>query len=128
MSRKQVAGTALVALLLVVGLVASAGAGGRARVSIDKAPSRVVAGQAFEVCFTVRPELGSRRNVEPVLRAMQGDRAVMVQPVALKADGRYAASIVLPVPGDWTITVDSRYCETRMAPLTVKAAERRAAS
>ncbi|HEY3215562.1 MAG TPA: hypothetical protein VGK93_03620 [Candidatus Eisenbacteria bacterium] len=128
MSRKQVACTALVAPLLIVGLVVSAGAGGRARVTIDKVPSRIVAGQAFEVWFTVRPELGSRRNVEPVVRAVQGDRAVTVQPVARKANGRYAASIVLPGSGDWTITVDSRYCETRMAPLTVKAADKGEAS
>ena len=123
MSRKRIA-VPVLAALVTLALAAGAHAGGRARVTIDRAPARAVAGQPFEVRFTVRPELGSRRNVEPVLKAVRGDRAITVQPVALEAAGRYAASIALPGPGEWTLTVDSRYCETRMAPLTVTVVKR----
>ena len=96
-------------------------AGGRATVVISQAPRQVVAGKAFDIAFTVRPELGTRRNVEPMLKAARGEMAVTVAPVALKARGRYSASLTLPQPGEWIISVDSRYCETRMSPLTVKA-------
>ena len=107
---------------LVLGAATGAAlAGGRATVVIDQAPRQVVAGKAFAIAFSVRPEMGARRNVEPMLRAVHGEMAVTAAPVALKARGRYSVSLTLPQPGEWIISVDSRYCETRMSPLTVKA-------
>mgnify|MGYP003694419191 CR=1 FL=1 len=38
-----------------------------------------------------------------------------------QSDGRYVASLTLPTEGNWALTVDSRYCETKMKALTLKA-------
>ena len=100
-------------------------AGGRAQVTVLSAPKGVVAGKTFEVSFAVKPEwpMAKNRSVEPTVKAVCGDREVTLAAVPLKASGQYKAVFALPAAGEWTITVDSRYCETRMTPLVLKAAE-----
>jgi hypothetical protein len=112
--------TVAMGLALVAGV---ANAGGRARVSVTAAPKQVIAGRAFDVVFLVRPELGMTRDrkVEPTLRAVCGDQVVTIDAVATKSQGEYKASLTLPSPGDWSITIDSRYCQTVMDPFRLEA-------
>lgn len=112
--------TAVLALSLVAGV---AQAGGRAHVSILTTPKQVVAGKTFEVAFSVRPEfpMAKDRKIEPIVRATCGDQTITVAAVPLKHQGEFKASLTVPREGDWTISVDSRYCETRMQPLILKA-------
>lgn len=115
---------ALAAVTLSSMITGSALAGGRAQVTILSAPKDVVAGKTFEVSFAVKPEWPmARRSIEPMVKAACGDREVTLTAVPLKATGQYKASFALPAAGEWTITVDSRYCETRMKALVLKAAE-----
>jgi hypothetical protein len=121
MSSQRFAVAVVVALGLIAGI---AQAGGRARVSILSAPKHLVAGQIFEVAFSVQPEfpMSKSRRIEPTVKAVCGDREITIPAVALKSAGRFKASFAVPAAGEWTITVDSRYCETRMTPLVLTAA------
>ena len=116
---------ALAAMTLSSLVTGIALAGGRAQVTILSAPREVVAGKTFEVAFAVRPDwpMARNRSIEPTVRAVCGDREVTLTAVPLKTNGQYKAAFVLPAAGEWTITVDSRYCETKMKPLVLKAAE-----
>src|SRR5262245_10839529 len=102
----------LVVPILVMAIAASAFAGGRARVTALHAPDQVVAGRSFDLTFDVRPELGRRREIEPIVRATLDGTEVAVTAVRVK--GGYAARLTLPKAGDWQVRVDSRYCETVM--------------
>jgi hypothetical protein len=120
MSSQRIAVAAVLALSLIAGV---ASAGGRAHVSILAAPKQVVAGQVFEVSFAVWLEwpMAKNRSLEPTVKALCGDRQITLAAVALKTAGQYKAAFAVPAEGEWTITVDSRYCETRMTPLVLKA-------
>jgi disulfide bond formation protein DsbB len=119
MKMTRIALAAAMLLSLVAGI---AQAGGRAHVSILNAPKDVVAGKTYEVAFSVRPEWPMKnRSLEPIVRAVCGGREMTFSAVSLKTQGQYKASIALPAAGEWTITVDSRFCETRMTPLVLKA-------
>lgn len=120
MSSQRIAVAAVLALSLIAG---AASAGGRGNVSILAVPKQVVAGQVFEVTFAVRPEWPGAKNqsLAPTVKAVCGDREITKAAVALKSAGQYRAAFAVPSAGDWTITVDSRFCETHMAPLVLKA-------
>lgn len=112
---------ALAALVLASLGVTIAHAGGSATVTIVSAPKEVVAGKTFDLVFAVRNDYPSmRRSVEPTVKAVCGDRVVTLTAVEVK-DGRYKASLTLPSEGDWTVTVDSRFCHTNMKALSLKA-------
>ena len=121
MKRTRIVLAAIVLASLVAGI---AQAGGRATVTILSAPKDVVAGQTFKVAFAVQPEwpMAKNRTVEPTVRATCGDRVLTLAASPLKTAGQYEAALALPSEGNWVITVDSRYCETKMKALTLKAA------
>ena len=121
MKRTRIVLAAIVLASLVAGI---AQAGGRATVTILSAPKDVVAGQTFKVAFAVQPEwpMAKNRTVEPTVRATCGDRVLTLAASPLKTAGQFEAAFALPSEGEWVITVDSRYCETKMKALTLKAA------
>ena len=113
----------VIASVLALGLIAGvAHSGGRARVSILSIPKQIEAGKPIEITLAVKPEwpASQSRNVEPIIKAVCGEREVTCVAVPLKSSGKYAANLTLPAEGDWAIHVDSRYCETRMTPLTLR--------
>jgi hypothetical protein len=120
MSSQRIVAAAVLALSLIAGV---AQAGGRAQVSILTAPKHVVAGESFEVAFAVQPEwpMAKNRSLQPTVKAVCGDRQISCAAVPLKSAGRFKASFALPAAGEWIITVDSRFCETRMTPLVLTA-------
>jgi len=120
MKRTSIVLAAIVLASLATGI---AHAGGRATVTILSAPKDVVAGETFELAFAVRPEwpMAKERSLEPTVKAVYGERVVTLSAVPLKTSGQYKASFALPSEGEWVITVDSRYCETKMKALTLKA-------
>ena len=112
-------------IAMSVGLMVLAGgayAGGRARIVSFQAPKQVTAGQSFQLSFVVRPEyMMAHRKVEPLVTATLGDRTVSAVALVTRGKDRYAATIALPEAGDWTIRVDSRFCQTVMDPVAVRA-------
>jgi hypothetical protein len=119
MSVRRVTLAALAATTILAGL---AQAGGRARVEVSREPDQVKAGEAFEIAITVVPETWNRRrNIEPLVTAMRGEERVVTAAIAEKRANRYWARLALPEPGEWTIRVDSRFCETVMKPVGILA-------
>jgi hypothetical protein len=130
MKSTRIAVAAAMLAVLCVGLVAGiAQAGGLAKVTMLSTPKQVVAGKAIEVSFAVEPQfpMAKDRKVEPMVTATCGERVVRLNAVPLKTAGHYKAVFSLPEAGDWVITVDSRYCETRMKPLTLTAGKAKSA-
>jgi len=107
--------------VLILALAAAAAhAGGRARIVSVEAPRQVAAGAAFDVAFTVRPEVG-RRNIEPTVIAQCGDQTVTVAAASVGSRNRYRATLKLPRAGSWTVKVNSSYCQTVMDPVAIRA-------
>jgi len=103
-------------------LQGAAHAGGRARIVGLQAPHQVAAGQSFQLSFGVEPLYPTRhRNLEPVVTATSSGRTVTFVAGAARGKDRYAAAVALPEAGDWTIRVDSRFCQTLMDPVTIRA-------
>ncbi|HKQ57752.1 MAG TPA: hypothetical protein VJY35_07770 [Candidatus Eisenbacteria bacterium] len=121
MKSTRIAIAAAMVSILIAGV---AQAGGRAHVTVLNAPKDVQAGKTIELTFAVNPEwpMAKNRKLEPTVKAVCGDQVVTLNAVALKAANQYRAVFTLPAAGEWVITVDSRYCETRMKPLVVTAA------
>ena len=116
--RKRIA--TLVGCCMLMGAVAHAG--GSARIVGVQAPHEVTAGQSFQLTFAVQPVVPShRRNVEPVVTASSEGRTLTFAAKAGGGKDRYAAVVSLPQAGDWSIRVDSRFCQTLMDPVTVRA-------
>lgn len=108
-----------VGLLMFQGL---AQAGGRARIVGLEAPHQVTAGQSFQLSFGVQPVFPTpHRNLEPLLIATSEGRTLTFPATAARGRYRYAAAVALPAAGDWTIRVDSRFCQTVMDPVTIRA-------
>jgi hypothetical protein len=109
----------LVGLMVLQGV---AEAGGRARIVGLQAPREVTAGRTFQLSFGVQPIFPVRhRNIEPVLTATAGGRTLTFPVTSARGKDRFAAAVALPDPGEWSIHVDSRYCQTFMAPVTIRA-------
>jgi hypothetical protein len=113
-----------IAMLIGCGMLsgAVAHAGGSARIVGLQTPHEVKAGASFQLSFAVQPVFPShRRNVEPVVTASSGGRTLTFEAKAVKGKDQYAAAVSLPEAGDWTIRVDSHFCQTLMDPVTVRA-------
>ena len=107
MLRRIVLATAAIALLVP----SLSHAGGYANIKVADLPKSIVAGQNVTVTFTVQNAAGQPfRGLKPVLIATQGDARVEAPARAMKRAGAYAAEVALPGEGEWTLTVDSRYC------------------
>ncbi|NUQ11455.1 MAG: hypothetical protein HUU26_03870 [Gemmatimonadaceae bacterium] len=112
----------LVLPALVVAAPAPLAFGGWAVVTIDNPPRALAAGVPFTIDYTVRQhgvELmpGLRGSVE----AVSGRHRVKVDARPLTT-GRYTATVTIPEPGDWTITVHSGFGPSRTTLLPLRVA------
>ena len=109
--------------LLLLPLLAAFG--GWASITVESVPDHIVAGQPVTLTYMVR-----QHGVEPLsgltgrVEARSGDQAATVTATAAGRAGRYTATLNLPRPGDWTITVNSGFGNSRVTllPITVIAA------
>lgn len=112
-------------LLLVPALfavpVVPVAVGGWAVVTVENPPESLVAGVPYEMEYTVRQHgvtlvSGMNGRVE----AVSGSRRVVADAKGV-APGRYAARLMIPEMGDWTITVQSGFgpSKTTLVPLKV---------
>jgi hypothetical protein len=111
---------------LVLGSVPAWAGGSMADARVIHVPRTVSTGTSFEVVFSARrvtdwiPGSGSRQ-LEPTVRAVQGQRALVFAATPIAGKDRYRAAVTLPASGDWTITVGSKSCHTRVTPVMVRA-------
>ena len=107
MLRRIVLASAALALLVP----SLALAGGQAHIKVSELPKSIVAGTPVTVTFTIQNPAGQPlRNLKPLVIATRGDQRVEVPAKAAKRAGAYAAAVAIPGEGEWTLTVDSRYC------------------
>ena len=110
MFRRLVSLTAL-ALVLAGALATVALAGGRVDIAATSVPTKIVAGQASDLMFSIRYPNGEPVNhASPVVYASQGKTKITVPAVAVKKDGYYVAHLNLPNQGQWSFEMDSKIC------------------
>jgi cytochrome c553 len=98
-------------LLIVIAVVTIAFAGGWATITLAEFPDYAVAGKALNLNFTVRQHGQTPlAGLQPSVRARTADG--LAATAAVKSGpirGEYSASLTLPEPGDWTITIASGF-------------------
>jgi mono/diheme cytochrome c family protein len=101
--------------------------GGWAVITVDDLPDYAVAGKPMTLSFVVRqhgytrlPDL--KGSVEAKL---DGAPSVSVRAVAGKEAGDYHADLTLPKAGDWTITINSGFMESKTTLLPIRAIDQR---
>ena len=110
MTRRIVSPT-FTAFLVAAALVPAAFAGGHATINVSGLPKSLVAGQPTTVEFTVHDAIGRPMSkLRPVLIATRGTEKVEVAAKRTRRAGQYAAAVALPSGGEWTLTLDIRYC------------------
>ena len=104
--------------------IAAAAFGGWATITVEDLPDRVTARQPVTLTFIVRQHGKEPLNgLRPRIDARAGDFAATADARAGQARGQYVASLTLPEPGPWTVTIHSGFGNSRvtLAPLTVVA-------
>ena len=99
--------------------------GGWAVVTVDELPDYATVRQPLKLSFIVRQH-GMRPldGLQPRVEAKSGkvDMSVDALPVLGAGSGRYVATLSLPQPGDWTVTIHSGFgaqSEPTLLPLPV---------
>jgi hypothetical protein len=107
------------ATLLAVTIVTTH-AGGWAVVTVEDLPEHFLAGKATTLTFSVRQH-GNRLlgGLTAGVAARSGSRIVEA-PATPKETGYYAATLTVPEPGDWTISVYSGFGPGAVTLLPVK--------
>ncbi len=104
--------------------VATTDAGGWAVITVEDLPDEVVAGQPVTLTFTVRQH---GRVLVPGLTPQVEARAGALQARAVttpsERSGEYTATVTLPQPADWTVTIHSGYGASSLTLLPLKAVE-----
>jgi mono/diheme cytochrome c family protein len=116
-----------VMLLLVPALVFAAG--GWAVITVDDLPEYLVAGQPTELSFAVRQHgVGLLTGLSASVEAKAGGKMTGVNATAGKVAGRYTAQLVVPEPGEWTITIQSGFGPSHSVLLPIRAVANGAAA
>jgi mono/diheme cytochrome c family protein len=102
-------------------LLAAAGFGGWAVITVDHLPDYAMAGQPFDLEFMVRQH-GSTplEGLRPRIEARSGGKELVTPAVAGKQAGRYAAKLTIPSTGDWTITLHSGFGSSRTTLMPIE--------
>jgi mono/diheme cytochrome c family protein len=97
----------------VAALLAASGtisAGGWAVITTDSLPERILAGEKFTFGYTVRQH-GARLvdGLNGTIEASAGSRRVSATARSDGRPGHYVATLALPEPGDWALTIQSGF-------------------
>ena len=122
MVRRSLIGMFIGAVALVAPAVH---AGGWAVVTLDTLPDTFTAGVPVQMSFMVRQHgVTPLEGLSPTVEATSNGRTVRFAALPAGTVGRYAATVTLPHPGDWRLTVHSGFITSRLTllPVTVIAA------
>jgi len=113
----------IVPLLMVLTPAVAAYAGGWAIVTLSDFPDYATAGKPLVLRFAVRQHgMTLLSDLHPAVRARTGTGKAATAPVvAANRRGEYTATLILPEPGEWTISIDSGFNAnaTTLPPLKV---------
>ncbi|HLG06056.1 MAG TPA: cytochrome c [Gemmatimonadales bacterium] len=108
--------------MALVFAAAGASLGGWAIISVEEPPDYMVAGQPGTLAFTIRQHgVEPMTGLRPTIEARSGKQAVKVSASAATARGRYVATLTLPEPGDWVVTINSGFGTSKLALLPIPA-------
>ena len=100
-------------VLLAVPLIAAYG--GWAAITVEDLPDYGVARQPLTLTFTVRQHgVTKLSDLEPRVEASGAGTNAAAAAVAGKDEGQYVARLVLPQPGEWSITIHSGFGNSRV--------------
>ena len=92
--------------------------GGWAIITVDDLPSTLSVGQPTRIAFTVRQHgMTPLDRLTPTLVAtsdVRGSAAINASAVPTGTPGHYAATLVVPRSGDWTVTINSGFNSSRV--------------
>lgn len=110
------------ALFLPALLLLPALRGGWATVTVDDLPDFVKAGKPLTLSFMVRQHgVSPMKGLHPTLEARTGGTTARAEAEPAKEAGRYVAVIALRQPGDWTITINSGWGNSKLTLLPITA-------
>jgi hypothetical protein len=98
--------------------------GGWAIVTVENPPEYLVAGKPTDIDFTVRQHgVTLRSDLKPTVEATSGWRRVSGSAWSLAREGGYRATITVPQPGEWRITINSGWGASKGTLLPLRAIE-----
>ena len=98
--------------------------GGWAVVTVENPPEYLVAGKPVDIDFTVRQHgFTLRSDLKPGIEATSGSRRVIGSAWAIAREGGYRATITVPQPGEWRITINSGWGSSTGMLLPLRAIE-----
>lgn len=119
MTRKTFA-VALSVLAAVPFIVAFAG--GWATITVENLPDYFVAQQPTNVTFSIRQHgMELIRDVTPTVEVRSGDAEVKARGVQTNRPGYYTATLNVPNPGKWTVTIQSGFGKSNLKLLPIAA-------
>ncbi len=111
----------LLPCLLVLPLIASS-SGGWAVITVEDLPEHLTTGQPIDLAFTIRQHGTSPLNdLRPVVSARSGDRDTRAAASPAGRPGRYTARLAVPNDGEWRVTIDSDFGDSRVTLLPIRA-------
>lgn len=110
------------AVPFVLLLPLTAHTGGWATITVEDLPDYVVARQPLDLAFTIRAHgMAPLEDLKPVVEASAGKVRTTFDAVPQSAPGRYAVRLSVPEPGDWTVTIHSRFGPSQVTLLPLRA-------
>jgi mono/diheme cytochrome c family protein len=96
--------------------------GGWAVITVDDLPEYVVAGKPVDLSFAVRQHgKDLLPGLSPKVTLKSGGTETSVNAKAAGERGHYVASVTAPRAGDWAVTIESGFRESRLTLLPVRA-------
>ncbi|MCI0433214.1 MAG: cytochrome c [Gemmatimonadetes bacterium] len=112
----------LALLLLAFPLAAATWTGGWAVITIDDLPEHLVTGLPVDLTFTIRQHgMTPIADLRPVVNARSGERDTRVVAMPTGKPGTYSAKLAVPRDGDWKVTIDSDFGDSRVTLLPIRA-------
>jgi cytochrome c2 len=88
----------------------AAHSGGWATITVKDLPDYVVARHPAELAFTIRQHgVEPMNDLSPVVEATMGKLHTTAKAARGTAPGEYVVALNLPEPGEWTVTIHSRF-------------------
>ncbi|HEV8600952.1 MAG TPA: cytochrome c [Gemmatimonadales bacterium] len=95
--------------------------GGWATITLEDLPEYAVAGKPLILTFMVRQHgVTPLKGLQPAIEARAGRLQARAAATAGKAAGQYVVSLVLPEPGDWTVTIQSGFGNSKLTLLPLR--------
>lgn len=121
MSRTSVWSIVLGALLTTA---ISVNAGGWAVITLDSLPDAIEVGKPTALAYTVRQHgVTPLGGLNGTIEAVAGQLRVTAKTAAGPGTGRYVGTLTLPRAGNWSITIDSGFLNSRLTLIPVTAVD-----